>query len=95
MTLSSTFISFQDDDSYICTKAERQLDLPFGDHITTVKEDNHSMILFQNINSLEMSTGQLTLENTCDEINSYEIDIACLVETNNHWKHPRGASTLR
>ena len=42
-----------------------------------------------------MSTGQLTLENTCDEISSYEIDIACLAETNTHWKHPRGASILR
>ena len=42
-----------------------------------------------------MSTGQLTLENTCDEISSCEIDIACLAEKNTHWKHPRGASTLR
>ena len=31
---------------------------------------------------------------TCDEISSCEIDIACLAETNTHWKH-RGASTLR
>ena len=51
--------------------------------------------LFQNVNSLDSSTGQLTLENTCDCISSYEIDIACLAETNTHWKHPRGAATLR
>ena len=95
MTLSSTSISFEDDDSYICTKAERQLNLPFGDQITTVKEDNHFRIILQNVNSLEISTGQLTLENTCNDISSYEIDIACLAEKNTHWKHPRGASTLR
>ena len=95
LTLSSTSISSKDDDSYICTKAERQLNVPFDDHIATVKEENHSRILFQNVNSLEISTEQLTLENTCDGINSYEIDIACLAETNTHWKHPRDASILR
>ena len=42
-----------------------------------------------------MPIGPLTLENTCDGISSYEIDIACLAETNTHWKHPRGVSTLR
>ena len=42
-----------------------------------------------------MSTGQLTLENTSDGINSFEIDIACLAETNTHWKYSRDASTLR
>ena len=42
-----------------------------------------------------MSTGQLTLENTYDGIGSYEIDISCLADTNTHWKHPRGVSTLR
>ena len=95
MSLSLTSLASQDDDSYICTKAERQLNLPFGDLIATAKVDNHSRILFQNVNSLEMSTGQLTLENTCDGISSYEIDIACLTETNTNWKHPRGASILR
>ena len=95
MSLSSTSLSSQDDDSYICTKTERQLNLPFGDLIAIVKADNHSRILFQNVNSLEMSTVQLTLENTCDGISSYEIDIGCLTETNTHWKHPRGVSTLR
>ena len=95
MFLSLTTLSSQDDDSYICTKAERHLNLPFSDIIDIVKADNHSRILFQIINSLEISTGQLTLKNTCDGISSYEIDIAYLAETNTHWKHPRGASTLR
>ena len=80
---------------YICTKEKRQLNLPFGDQIATVKEDNHSRILFQNVKSFEMSTEQLTLENTCDVISRYEIDIASLTETNTNWKHPGGASTLR
>ena len=57
LSLSSPSLSSQDDDSYICTKAERQLNLPFGDLIATAKADNHSRILFQNVNSLEMSTG--------------------------------------
>ena len=95
MSTSSTSISSQDDDSFIYTKAERQLNLPFGDDIATVKADNHYNILFSNVNSFEMSTGNHTLENTCDGINSYEIDIACLAETNTHWKHHRGESTLR
>ena len=54
MTPSSTSISSQVDDSFICTKAERQLNLPLGDDIATVKADNHYMIFFQNVNSLEM-----------------------------------------
>ena len=78
-----------------CIKAEIQINLPFGDNITTIKVDNYSRILFQNVNSLEMSTGQHTLENTCDGIGSYERDIACLAETNTRWKHYLGESILR
>ena len=46
MSLSSKSLSSQDNDSYICTKEKRQLNLPFGDLIATVKVDNHSSILF-------------------------------------------------
>ena len=53
---SSTFLSSQDDDSILCTKEERQQNLPFGNVINTAKTDNHSRILFQNINNLEMLT---------------------------------------
>ena len=95
MKPSSTSISFQYDDSFVCTKAETQLNLPIGDNIATVKVDNHYRILFHNVNSLEISTGQHTLDNTCNGISSYEIYIACLTKTNTHWKHQRGESTLR
>ena len=53
------------------------------------------MIHFQNLNSLEMSTGQHRLENTFDGISSYVMDIAYLAESNTHYKKlHRGESTL-
>ena len=63
----------------------------------TIKPHIHSPthILFQNVISLEMSIGQYTLDNTCDGIDSYEIDIACLAETYTRWVHLRAKSTLR
>ena len=91
----STSISSQDDYSFLCTKAERHLSLLFGDDIATVNVNHHYCIVFQNVSSLEISTEQHTLENTCDGIGSYEIDISYLAETNTHWKRPLGESTLR
>ena len=80
--------SSSDDDSFLCNKEERQRNLPFGDLITNQKEHDHSRIIFQNINSLELSSGHHTLELMCDSIGQFEIDIACLAETNTNWKHP-------
>ena len=75
--------SSSDDDSFLCNKEERQSNLPFGDLITNQKDHDHSRIIFQNVNSLELSSGHHTLEIMCDSIGQLEIDIACLAETNN------------
>ena len=72
----------------MCNKEERQRNLPFGDLITNNKEHDHSRIIFQNVNSLELSSGHHTLELVCDSISQFEIDIACLAETNTNWKYP-------
>ena len=80
--------SSSDDDSFLCNKEERQRNLPFGDLITNNKEHDHSRIIFQNINSLELSSGHHTLELVCDSIGQFEIDIACLAETNTNWENP-------
>ena len=48
----------QDDNSFTCTTEERRKKLPFDDEITTVKEENHTRIFFQNVNSLKISTRQ-------------------------------------
>lgn len=59
--------SSQDDESFLCSKTERHNNLPFGDLITTPKK-KHTQILFQNVNSLEVSFGHHTLELICDSI---------------------------
>ena len=72
----------------MCNEEERQRNLPFGDLITNKKEHDHSHIIFQNVNNLELSSGHHTLELMCDSIGQFEIDIAYLAETNTNWKHP-------
>ena len=73
---------------------KKEKHLTFGDDITVVKKDTYNRLLFQNVNSLEMSM-QHILEKTCDGINNYEIDIAYLAEINTRWGHNLGESTLR
>ena len=60
--------SSSDEDSFLCNKEERQSNLPFGDIITNQKDHDHSRIIFQNVNSLELSSGHHTLELLCDSI---------------------------
>ena len=86
--------SSSDDDSFLCNKEERQRNLPFSDLITNQKEHDHSRIIFQNVNSLELSSGHHTLELMCDSIDQFEIDIVCLVETNTNWKHPSSKASF-
>ena len=83
-----------DDDFFLRNKEERQRNLPFGDLITNQKEHDHSRIIFQNVNSLELSSGNHTLELICDSIGQFEIDIACLAETNTNWKHPSSKTSF-
>ena len=53
--------SFNDDDSFLCNNEKRKSNLPFVDLITNQKDHDHSRIIFQNVNSLELSSGQNTL----------------------------------
>ena len=87
--------SSSDDYSFLCNKEERQRNLPFGDIITNNKEHDHSRIIFQNVNSLELSSGHHTLELVCDSIGQFEIDIACLAETNTIWKHQSSKTSFQ
>ena len=86
--------SSSDDDSFLCNKKERQSNLSFGDIFTNKKDHDHSRIIFQNINSLELSSGYHTLELMCDSIGQLEIDIVCLVETNTNWKGPNSQASF-
>ena len=86
--------SSSDDDSFLCNKKERQRNLPFGDLITNQKDHDHSRIIFQNFNSLELSSGHHTLEVMCDSIGQLEIDITCLAETNTNWNHPNSKASF-
>ena len=78
-----------------CPSKKLQSNLPVSDLITAPKEDKHTRILFQNVNSLELSSDSHTLELTCDVIGQLEIDIACLAEINTHWKHSCEEASLR
>ena len=60
--------SSRDGDSFLCTPEERQSNLLFGDLISNPKETGYNRLLFQNINSLEISSGHYTLELMCDSI---------------------------
>ena len=86
--------SSSDDDSFLCNKEERQRNLPFGDLITKQKDHDHSRIIVQNVNSLELSSAHHTLELMCDSIGQLEIDIACLAETNTNLKHPNSKASF-
>ena len=55
----------------------------------------HTSILFQNVNSLELSSGRHTLELMCDSIGQLKIAIVFSVETNAHWKQPRVEASLK
>ena len=84
VSLTYNSISSQDNDLFLCSKIERHNNLPFDDVIATSKETKHTRILFQKVNSLEISSGYNTLELICDSIGQLEIDIACLVEITTH-----------
>ena len=79
----------------MCNKEERQRNLPFDDLITNNKKHDHSRIIFQNVNILELSSGHHTLELVCDSIGQFKIDIAWLVETNTNWEHPSSKTSFQ
>ena len=84
-----------DVDSFLCNKEDRHRNLPFGDLITSQKDNDHTRLIFQNVNSLELSSGHHTLELMCDSIGQYEVDKACLAETNASRKHPHGEGSFK
>ena len=95
VSLTYNSISSQDNDLFLCSKIERHNNLPFDNVIATSKETKHTRILFQKVNSLEISSGYNTLELICDSIGQLEIDIVCLVEITTHWKYPREEASLK
>ena len=66
---------------------ERHCNIPFDDLITSQKDKDHTRVIFQNVNSLDLSSGHHTLALMCDSIAHYVVDIAYLAETNTNWKH--------
>ena len=66
---------------------------PFGD-VLQKKATDVTRILFQNVGGLELSTTGHTLEVTCQSIKQYNIDIACLTETNPNWDHPKAKKQI-
>ena len=61
---------------------------PFG--YTLINKTKDSIrILFQDINGLELSTTSHTLEETCNAIKKFNIDIVYLAETKTNWNHPK------
>ena len=45
-------------------------------------------LIYQNVGGLEMFNGAFTLEEIDDSMFRQSADIACLSETNTHWKRP-------
>ena len=84
-----------DGDFFLCKKEESHRNLPFGDLITSQKDNDHTCLIFQNVNSLEISSSHHILELICDRIGQYEADIACLAETNTNWKHPHCEASFK
>ena len=41
------------------------------------------------MNGLDLSTHSATLETMCDYIYKNDVDVACMSETNAHWKNQR------
>ena len=66
---------------------------PFGDVLQNKAKDV-TRILFQNVGGLELSSTGHTLEVTCQSIKQYNIDIACLAETNTNWDHPKAKKQI-
>ena len=56
----------------------------FSLYSSTMEQIKYTRILFQNVNSLELTSSCHTLELMCNSIGQLEIDIACLTETNTH-----------
>ena len=45
-------------------------------------------LIYQNVGGLELSNDAFTLEEISDSIVRQVVDVACLSESNTHWKHP-------
>ena len=75
------------------TNSEKLRNEPFG-HTLLTKTTDSVRILFQNVNDLEISSTGHTLEETCNVITKFNIDIACLAEINTNWDHPKAKKQI-
>ena len=66
---------------------------PFGDNLRNKITDS-IRFLIQNVNELELSTTCHTLEETCNSIKKFNIDITCLAETNTNWNNPKAKTQI-
>ena len=87
--------SSSDDDSFLYNKEEHHRNISFGDLITSQKGNDHTHLIFQNVNNLELSSCHQTLELMCDSIRQYKVDVACLTGMNTNWKHPHGEASFK
>ena len=84
-----------DSNSVLCNTEESHRNLPFGDLIASQKDKDNTRVIFQNVNSLDLYFDHHILEQKCDSIGQYEVDISCLAETNTKLKHPYGAASFK
>ena len=59
------------------------------------KQNKMTRLLYHNSGSLGISTNSHNLEVICEALFTHEIDIASLVETNNHWKDDKSLPKLK
>ena len=62
--------------------------LLYGDSITKQNYPT-SRIVYNNVNGLDLFTNSVTLETMCDYMYMHNVDVACMSETNAHWKNQR------
>ena len=84
-----------DEDYSLRNTEERHRNLLFGDLLTSQRDKDHTRLIFQNVNSLDLSSSHRTLELICDSIEQYEVVIAYLADTNTNWKHPYDAASFK
>ena len=94
-------ISTTDEDTSLKTKSidnineknKENSEITFGDQKCETTGDS-TRILYQNTRSLGLIDSSHPLEEICDFMSTWNVDICCLVETNTHWKHRRTKEKL-
>ena len=67
--------------------------LLYGDPILELNPPT-SRIIYNNVNGLDLSNNSATLETMFDYMYMHNVDVACMSETNAHWKNQRCKNTM-